>query len=33
MMIPTTSQAQLQREFRRLQALDFDLVKLYVRLP
>jgi hypothetical protein len=33
MMIPTTSEAQLRRELRRLQALDFDLVKLYVRLP
>jgi len=33
MMIPTTSEAQLYREFNRLKALDFDLVKLYVRLP
>ena len=33
MMIATTSEAQLQREFARLQALDFDMVKLYVRLP
>jgi Tol biopolymer transport system component len=33
MMIATTSEAQLQREFLRLQALDFDMVKLYVRLP
>jgi Tol biopolymer transport system component len=33
MMIPTTSEAQLQREFDRLKALDFDFVKLYVRLP
>ena len=33
MMIPTTSEAQLHREFARLKALDFDLVKLYVRLP
>ena len=33
MMIPTTSEAQLQREFERLKALDFDFVKLYVRLP
>ncbi len=33
MMIPTTSEAQLNREFARLQALDFDMVKLYVRLP
>ena len=33
MMIPTTSEAQLRREFTRLQALDFDMVKLYVRLP
>jgi len=33
MMIPTTSEAQLQREFQRLKALDFDFIKLYVRLP
>ncbi len=33
MMIPTTSEAQLHREFERLKALDFDFVKLYVRLP
>jgi Tol biopolymer transport system component len=33
MMIPTTSEAQLNRELYRLKALDFDLVKLYVRLP
>jgi len=33
MMIPTTSEAQLQRELERLKALDFDFVKLYVRLP
>jgi hypothetical protein len=33
MMIPTTSEAQLRREFDRLKALDFDFVKLYVRLP
>ncbi len=33
MMIPTTSEAQLIREFERLQALDFDMMKLYVRLP
>jgi len=33
MMIPTTSEAQLQRELARLKALDFDFVKLYVRLP
>ena len=33
MMIPTTSEAQLNREFGRLKALDFDMVKLYVRLP
>ena len=33
MMIPTTSEAQLNRELNRLKALDFDLVKLYVRLP
>jgi Tol biopolymer transport system component len=32
MMIPTTSEAQLNREFGRLKALDFDFVKLYVRL-
>jgi Tol biopolymer transport system component len=32
MMIPTTSEAQLHREFERLKALDFDFVKLYVRL-
>jgi len=33
MMIPTTSEAQLQREFERLHGLDFDFMKLYVRLP
>jgi Tol biopolymer transport system component len=33
MMIPTTSEAQLHREFARIKALDFDFVKLYVRLP
>ena len=33
MMISTTSEAQLYRELNRLKALDFDLVKLYVRLP
>jgi hypothetical protein len=33
MMIPTTSEAQLHREFNRLKDLDFDFVKLYVRLP
>jgi len=33
MMIPTTSEAQLQREFERLRGLDFDFMKLYVRLP
>jgi Tol biopolymer transport system component len=33
MMIPTTSESQLHREFARLKALDFDFVKLYVRLP
>jgi Tol biopolymer transport system component len=33
MMIPTTSEAQLHRELARLKALDFDFVKLYVRLP
>ena len=32
MMIPTTSEAQLQRELERLKAFDFDMVKLYVRL-
>jgi hypothetical protein len=32
MMIPTTSEAQLRRELQRLKALDFDFVKLYVRL-
>ena len=33
MMIPTTSVAQLRRELDRLNALDFDFIKLYVRLP
>jgi Tol biopolymer transport system component len=33
MMIPTTSEAQLHREFERLKGLDFDFMKLYVRLP
>jgi Tol biopolymer transport system component len=33
MMIATTSESQLHREFERLNALDFDFVKLYVRLP
>ena len=33
MMIPTTSEAQFHRELGRLKAFDFDLVKLYVRLP
>lgn len=33
MMIATTSEAQLHREFDRLNALDFDFIKLYVRLP
>jgi Tol biopolymer transport system component len=33
MMIPTTSEAQLHREFGRLKDLDFDFIKLYVRLP
>jgi Tol biopolymer transport system component len=33
MMIPTTSEAQLHREFERLKALDFDFIKFYVRLP
>ena len=33
MMIPTTSEEQLHREFDRLKALDFDFMKLYVRLP
>jgi hypothetical protein len=32
MMIATTSEPQLHREFDRLKALDFDFVKLYVRL-
>src|SRR5260370_9757516 len=32
MMIPTNSEGQLYREVNRLKALDFDLVKLYVRL-
>jgi Tol biopolymer transport system component len=33
MMIATTSEEQLHREFDRLNALDFDFIKLYVRLP
>ena len=33
MMIPTTSEEQMRRELGRLKAFDFDLVKLYVRLP
>lgn len=33
MMIPTTSEEQFAREMQRLKALDFDFVKLYVRLP
>jgi Tol biopolymer transport system component len=33
MMIATTSEEQLHREFDRLHALDFDFIKLYVRLP
>jgi len=33
MMIPTTSEDQLHRELERLKAFNFDLVKLYVRLP
>ncbi len=33
MMIPTTSEEQLGRELGRLKALEFDFVKLYVRLP
>jgi Tol biopolymer transport system component len=33
MMIPTMSEAQLHREFDRLKQLDFDFMKLYVRLP
>jgi imidazolonepropionase-like amidohydrolase len=33
MMIPTTSEEQLRRELERLKAFNFDLVKLYVRLP
>lgn len=32
MMIATTSEEQLHREFERLKALDFDFMKLYVRL-
>ena len=32
-MIPTTSEEQLHRELERLKAFNFDLVKLYVRLP
>jgi Tol biopolymer transport system component len=32
MMIATTSEGQLHREFDRLHALDFDFIKLYVRL-
>lgn len=32
-MRPTTSAAQLERELSRAQALDYDLVKTYVRLP
>jgi Tol biopolymer transport system component len=33
MMIPTTSEEQLHRELNRLKAFNFDMVKLYVRLP
>lgn len=33
MMIATTSEEQLKREFDRLHQLDFDFIKLYVRLP
>jgi Tol biopolymer transport system component len=33
MMIPTTSEEQFHRELERLKAFDFDMVKLYVRLP
>jgi Tol biopolymer transport system component/imidazolonepropionase-like amidohydrolase len=33
MMIATTSETQMRREFDRLKALDFDFIKLYVRLP
>ncbi|MFP5227865.1 MAG: amidohydrolase family protein [Acidobacteriota bacterium] len=33
MMIPTTSEAQFHRELERLKSFNFDLVKLYVRLP
>jgi Tol biopolymer transport system component/imidazolonepropionase-like amidohydrolase len=33
MMIATTSPEQLHREFDRLKQLDFDFIKLYVRLP
>jgi imidazolonepropionase-like amidohydrolase len=32
-MRPTTSEAQLKLELERAQALDYDLVKTYVRLP
>ncbi len=32
-MRPTTSEAQLQLELSRAQALDYDLLKTYVRLP
>lgn len=33
MMIPTTSEAQLHRQFERAKELDYDFLKLYVRLP
>jgi len=33
MMIPTTSPEQFNRELERLKAFNFDMVKLYVRLP
>jgi Tol biopolymer transport system component len=32
-MRPTTSEAQLERELSRARALDYDLLKTYVRLP
>ena len=32
-MRPTTSDAQLDRELSRARALDYDLLKTYVRLP
>lgn len=33
MMIPTLSEEQLHRQFARAKALDYDFLKLYVRLP